>query len=108
MAERFSTDHHELVVAPDIVELMPRLAWHYDEPFADSSAIPAFALAEWAHRDVAVALNGDGGDESFGGYGRYVAQRLAARIHVGEPLAKVDAVLSGCCPPASNARRYGG
>jgi len=89
VADRFSTDHEELVVSPDIAELMPRLTWHYDEPFADSSAVPSFSLAEMARRHVVVALNGDGGDESFGGYDRYVAQRLAARIHVGEPLASV-------------------
>lgn len=89
VADRFSTRHEEIVAAPDIVELMRRLTWHYDEPFADFSAIPTFCLAEMAGRHVVVALNGDGADESFGGYGRYVAQRLAARIRVGEPLAKV-------------------
>ncbi|MCW3043389.1 MAG: hypothetical protein JWL57_1547 [Actinobacteria bacterium] len=89
VADRFSTDHEELVVTPDIAELMPRLTWHYDEPFADSSAVPSFSLAEMARRHVVVALNGDGGDESFGGYDRYVAQRLAARIHVGDSVARV-------------------
>jgi asparagine synthase (glutamine-hydrolysing) len=89
VAERFATDHEELVVTPDIAALMPRLTWHYDEPFADSSAVPTFLLAEMARRHVVVALNGDGGDESFGGYDRYVAQRLAARINVGDSLARV-------------------
>ena len=89
VAERFSTDHEELVVTPNIAELLPKLTWHYDEPFADSSAIPSFYLAQMARRQVVVALNGDGGDESFGGYERYIAQRLASRINVGGPLARV-------------------
>ncbi len=98
VAQRFATDHEELVVSPDIADLLPRLTWHYDEPFADSSAIPSFYLAEMARRHVVVALNGDGGDESFGGYDRYVAQRLAARISVGEPLAKVGRRAVGALP----------
>jgi asparagine synthase (glutamine-hydrolysing) len=86
VAQAFGTDHEELVVTPhgsDIANLLPRLTWHYDEPFADSSAIPSFQLAELARTKVVVALNGDGGDESFGGYDRYVAQHLAARVPSG-------------------------
>ena len=98
VAERFSTNHQELVVHPDIAELVPRLTWHYDEPFADSSAIPSFYLAEMARRQVVVALNGDGGDESFGGYDRYVAQRLASRIQVGETLSRVGRRAVGVLP----------
>ncbi|HEU5002998.1 MAG TPA: asparagine synthase (glutamine-hydrolyzing) [Actinomycetota bacterium] len=103
VAERFGTRHEELVVSPhgsDVADLLPRLVWHYDEPFADSSAIPSFALAELARREVVVALNGDGGDESFAGYDRYVAQKLAARIPAGGPVSRlahrgVDALPSG-------------
>jgi asparagine synthase (glutamine-hydrolysing) len=98
VAERFSTDHEELVVTPDIADLLPRLTWHYDEPFADSSAVPSFYLAEMARRHVVVALNGDGGDESFGGYDRYVAERLAARIHIAEPLARLGRRAVGVLP----------
>jgi asparagine synthase (glutamine-hydrolysing) len=71
VAERFATDHHEFVVEPKALEIMPKLARHYGEPFADSSAIPSFYLAELTGRHVTVALNGDGGDESFAGYLRY-------------------------------------
>ena len=67
-------------VEPDAVELLPKLVRHYGEPFADSSAIPSFYLAELTRRHVTVALNGDGGDESFAGYTRYVANALAARL----------------------------
>jgi asparagine synthase (glutamine-hydrolysing) len=81
IARLFDTDHTEVVVEPDIVEILPSLAWHYSEPFADQSAVPSFYVSELARRHVTVALSGDGGDESFGGYRRYrgndVSQKLA-------------------------------
>jgi asparagine synthase (glutamine-hydrolysing) len=80
VAERFGTDHHEFVVRPDAVELIPELVWHYNEPYADSSAIPSYYLARLTREHVTVALNGDGGDEDFAGYDRYVANVAAARI----------------------------
>ncbi len=81
IAELFGTDHHEFVVRPDAIEILPRVVRHYGEPFADSSAIPSFYLASLTRDHVTVALNGDGGDEAFGGYTRYVANALAARLH---------------------------
>jgi asparagine synthase (glutamine-hydrolysing) len=72
VAEHFGTEHHELVVKPDGVGILDRLVWHFDEPFADSSAIPTWYVSEMARRDVTVVLSGDGGDELFGGYDRYV------------------------------------
>lgn len=80
VAERFSTDHHEFQVEPEAINIMPKLARHYGEPYADPSAIPSFYLAELTGRHVTVALNGDGGDESFGGYRRYVGSSLPARL----------------------------
>jgi asparagine synthase (glutamine-hydrolysing) len=80
IAERFSTDHHEFVVEPQALEIMPKLARHYGEPFADPSAIPSFYLAEMTSRHVTVALNGDGGDESFAGYRRYVSSGLISHV----------------------------
>jgi asparagine synthase (glutamine-hydrolysing) len=77
VAERFETEHHELEVRPDALAILPRMVWHYNEPFGDSSAIPSFYLAEMTRRSVTVALNGDGGDESFAGYPRYRALRLS-------------------------------
>ncbi|MFT3735714.1 MAG: asparagine synthase (glutamine-hydrolyzing) [Rhodocyclaceae bacterium] len=71
VAERYDTDHHEMVVRPDAAAILPRLAWHYNEPFADPSAIPTYYVSQIARRHVTVALNGDGGDESFLGYSRY-------------------------------------
>jgi asparagine synthase (glutamine-hydrolysing) len=80
VAQRFATDHEELVVRPSATEILPRLIRHYGEPFADATAIPTFYLSEMTRRHVTVALNGDGGDETFGGYQRYVINRHLARL----------------------------
>jgi asparagine synthase (glutamine-hydrolysing) len=71
IARKFNTDHFEEIVAPSALEIMPKLVWHYDEPFADSSAIPTYYVSRVARQRVTVALGGDGGDENFGGYRRY-------------------------------------
>jgi asparagine synthase (glutamine-hydrolysing) len=71
VAERFGTDHHEMLVAADVAAILPRLVWQYDEPFADKSAVPTFYVAQMASRRVRVVLNGDGGDEAFAGYDKY-------------------------------------
>src|SRR5579884_341943 len=81
VASRFGTDHHEFVVEPHALDIMPKLARHYGEPFADPSAIPSFYLSEMTSRHVTVALNGDGGDESFAGYGRYVSNDLVNHLN---------------------------
>jgi asparagine synthase (glutamine-hydrolysing) len=80
IAELFDTEHHEFRVEPNAIEVLPRLVWHYGEPFADHSAIPSLYLAELTRRHVTVALNGDGGDEDFAGYRRYFGNRLAGRL----------------------------
>jgi asparagine synthase (glutamine-hydrolysing) len=80
VAERYETDHHELVLRPDATELLPKLAAAFDEPFADSSALPTYLVSELAARDVKVALSGEGADELFGGYYTYVADLLAPRV----------------------------
>jgi len=68
VARKYKTDHHEIVVRPDSVSLINKLVHHYDEPFADSSAIPTYIVSEFTARHVKVALSGDGGDEFFAGY----------------------------------------
>jgi asparagine synthase (glutamine-hydrolysing) len=80
VAERFATDHHELIVRPDAVELLPKLVESFDEPFGDSSALPTYLVSELASGEVKVALSGEGGDELFGGYYTYVADLLAPRV----------------------------
>jgi asparagine synthase (glutamine-hydrolysing) len=80
VAERFATDHEELVVELDAAATLPRLAAAYDEPLGDEAALPTFLICELARRHVTVALTGDGGDEAFGGYERYAAHELLDRV----------------------------
>ena len=79
VAERYDTRHRELVLRPDAALLLPALADAFDEPFADSSALPTYLVSQLAAQDVKVALSGEGGDELFGGYYTYVADLLAER-----------------------------
>jgi asparagine synthase (glutamine-hydrolysing) len=88
VAERYGTDHHELIVRPDAVELLPKLVEAFDEPFGDSSALPTYLVSELAAGHVKVALSGEGGDELFGGYYTYVADLLARRVGRLAPLAR--------------------
>jgi asparagine synthase (glutamine-hydrolysing) len=87
VAEQFHTQHHEQVVQPDALAIVDKLAWHYDEPFADSSAIPTYYVSGIARKYVTVALGGDGGDENFAGYRRYqfdvMENRVRARVPAG-------------------------
>ena len=93
-AERFETDHHELVVGPEHADLVPRLVWHYNEPFADTSALPAFALSRLTRASVTVALSGDGGDEVFLGYPRY------RRLHLARALDRLPRRIRRAAPAA--------
>ncbi|MGE3520258.1 MAG: asparagine synthase (glutamine-hydrolyzing), partial [Vicinamibacterales bacterium] len=75
VAEHLGTDHHEHLVTPEITDLLPKLAWHFDEPFADSSMVPTYYVSAAARRHVTVALSGDGGDEMWAGYARHKVER---------------------------------
>jgi asparagine synthase (glutamine-hydrolysing) len=79
IAEHVGADHHEFIVRPDAVEVLPILVEHYGEPYADSSAVPTYYVARETRKHVTVALNGDGGDESFAGYERYIAMGLTEK-----------------------------
>ncbi|MBX3601535.1 MAG: asparagine synthase (glutamine-hydrolyzing) [Rubrivivax sp.] len=81
VAQLFGTEHHEIVVRPDVVGLLPRLVWHLDEPIADSAFITTYLVSEFARRDVKVILSGVGGDELFGGYRRYLGGHYAQRFN---------------------------
>jgi len=93
VAERYGTIHRELVLRPDAALLLPALADAFDEPFADSSALPTYLVSKLASEDVKVALSGEGGDELFGGYHTYVADLLAQRYGriaaLARPLAEL-------------------
>ncbi len=80
IAEQFKTDHFEKTVRPQATDIIDKLAWHYDEPFADSSAIPTYYVSAVAREKVTVALGGDGGDENFAGYRRYYFDQLENRL----------------------------
>jgi len=87
VSKLFSTDHYEETVYPNAVEIVDKLAWHYDEPFADSSAIPTYYVSKIARSHVTVALGGDGGDESFAGYRRYKLDHYENRLRSYVPSA---------------------
>ncbi len=76
IADKYKTDHTKFIVKPDAMELLPTLVKQYEEPYADSSALPTYYLAKKTREHVTVALNGDGGDENFAGYGRYSVQKF--------------------------------
>jgi asparagine synthase (glutamine-hydrolysing) len=80
IAKQFGAHHHESVVHPAAVEIVNKLAWHFDEPFADSSAVPTYYVSKIAREHVTVALGGDGGDENFGGYRRYIFDAYENRL----------------------------
>lgn len=102
VARLFATEHHEFQIQANAIEILPRLVWHYGEPFADHSAIPSFYLAALTREHVTVALNGDGGDENFGGYTRYFGNRLAQSLtRVPRGLTAATAALARRMGPGS-------
>ncbi|MBI4437483.1 asparagine synthase (glutamine-hydrolyzing) [Candidatus Uhrbacteria bacterium] len=100
VAERYGTDHHEFVVESDAVDLLPKIARHFEEPFADSSALPTWILCELTRQHVTVALNGDGGDENFAGYARYKAMQRY------ETLRRFGAVVGPASGPLASVLRH--
>jgi asparagine synthase (glutamine-hydrolysing) len=105
IATRYRTDHHEFIVRPDALSILPELVWHYNEPYGDSSAIPTFYLAQMTRQSVTVALTGDAGDENFAGYPRYQANALAARYdRLPQVLRRVLHAGAQRLPPHSSIR----
>jgi asparagine synthase (glutamine-hydrolysing) len=100
VARRYNTDHHELIVSPQISELLPKLVAAFDEPFADSSAVPTYLVSKLAAEHVKVVLSGEGGDELFGGYETYAADQLALKI--GPAAARLGPLVERL--PSSSAR----
>jgi asparagine synthase (glutamine-hydrolysing) len=105
VSKLFGTEHEEFRVEPHAVDVLPQLVWHYGEPFADDSAVPTWYLSELTRRHVTVALNGDGGDESFAGYDRYFFHDVVRRFGwVPGPLSGAAARLLGRTVDASSPR----
>lgn len=101
VADRFGTEHHEFIVDPSAVDVLPTLVRHFGEPFADSSAIPTYYVAHLARQHVTVALNGDGGDELLAGYDRYRAVALAGIFDRAPAAAWTLSTLSAIVPKRS-------
>ena len=106
VAEQFRTDHHEIVVQPDVATLLPELIWHMDEPISDAAFITTYLVSKFARQDVTVILSGVGGDELFGGYKRYLDEhyrsfyrRIPAAIRSG-----IIAPLAGLLPSDRHSR----
>ncbi len=93
ISERFRTEHTEFIVEPNVIDIIDKLVWHYNEPFADVSAIPTYYVSKLAREHVTVILNGDGGDENFAGYGKYIAIEFSRRMQKFVPAAVVRAFL---------------
>lgn len=106
VAQHLGTEHHELVVEPDAVALLQRLVWHFDEPFADSSAVPTFLVAQLARQHVKMVLTGDGGDELFGGYDRYLRLLALERLGPLRPLAGAALRVAGALLPNPRGGRW--
>ena len=94
VADKYQTDHTEFIVKPQMADVLPKLAWHYGEPYADASALPTYYVARETRKFVTVALNGDGGDENFAGYVRYFAMK-AARLADHLPVPALKALKAG-------------
>jgi asparagine synthase (glutamine-hydrolysing) len=95
-ARHFKTDHTEFAINADAVALMERLIWHHDQPYGDSSAIPTYLVSKLARQQVTVVLNGDGGDEVFAGYERFLGALLAQRVPGW--LAPIGRLFTHCLP----------
>ncbi|HJU15166.1 MAG TPA: asparagine synthase (glutamine-hydrolyzing) [Stellaceae bacterium] len=106
IAERYGTDHEELVVEPDSVAVLPHLVWHYGEPFADPSAIPTYYVSQLARRRVTVAMGGDGGDECFLGYRRYRAMHYLRGLDRMPRWGRSGVARLLALPPRAAQRRF--
>ena len=107
VATRLGTDHYDLVVTPDVVRIVEDLTWYLDEPFGDTSAIPTFMVSQLAAQHVKVVLTGDGGDEVFAGYDRYLVEaRERAFDRVPRPLRQLAGSVGNALPDGATGKRF--
>ncbi|HEY3487343.1 MAG TPA: asparagine synthase (glutamine-hydrolyzing), partial [Gammaproteobacteria bacterium] len=107
VAQRFKTEHYELILDPDIGGIMESLAWHLDEPFGDPSAIPTYMVSKLAATEVTVGLSGDGGDELFAGYDKYVVESRERRYQSGAaPLRPLLGYVASVLPEGAKGRNF--
>jgi asparagine synthase (glutamine-hydrolysing) len=107
VARKFGTDHHEFVVEPNVLNFIDDLAWSLDEPFGDSSAIPTYMVSKMASEHVTVVLSGDGGDELFAGYDRYIKERKERRLaKIPSPIRKVAGIAGKLMPEGLKGRNF--
>lgn len=107
VAARIGSDHYDLVVRPDVVRIVEDLTWYLDEPFGDTSAIPTFMVSQLAAQHVKVVLSGDGGDEVFAGYDRYLVEaRERAFDQVPRPLRQLAGSIGSALPDGATGKRF--
>src|SRR5262245_4876963 len=107
VAQKFGTDHYELVLDPNVLSIIDDLAWFLDEPFGDSSAIPTYMVSKLAAEKVTVVLSGDGGDELFAGYDRYLKERKERRLAViPSPIRQVAGFAGSLMPEGMRGRNF--
>jgi asparagine synthase (glutamine-hydrolysing) len=107
VASQFGTDHYDLVLRPDVVSIVEDLTWYLDEPFGDTSAIPTYMVSQLAAEHVKVVLTGDGGDEVFAGYDRYVVEARERQFdRVPRPLRKLAGAAGAVLPDGATGKRF--
>ena len=107
VAAQFNTDHHDVVLNPDVVQIVEDLTWYLDEPFGDTSAIPTYMVSKLASAHVKVVLSGDGGDELFAGYDKYVVeQRERRRDRIPAPLRAMASGVGRLMPHGMTGRQF--
>lgn len=106
VAEEFGTEHYEQILEPDVIEVLNDIAWYLDEPFGDTSAIPTYMVSRLAAQHVKVALSGDGGDELFAGYDKYLVEERERGYQIPELVRRSLAAAGRMLPPGARGRNF--
>src|SRR4029077_18241458 len=106
VARQFGTDHHELIVDPNVLNVIDDLAWYLDEPFGDSSALPTYMVSKLAAGHVKVVLSGDGGDELFAGYDKYTVEARRRAVRLPGPARGIIGAVAALLPRGMKGRNF--